>query len=163
MDDLDRLILQTLQDDGRAPFTDIAKKAGVSETTVRIHYRNLARLGIVRTVGIVDPAALGFQAPAMIAIAVEPGLVEEAANKIAVLPEVSYLVMTLGAWDLMVEVFCRDLLHLSELILHQIHRIPGVRTTEALMIARSFKLSYRWSPYGGGEEGEETATGPAAG
>jgi Lrp/AsnC family transcriptional regulator for asnA, asnC and gidA len=156
------LILQTLQDDGRAPFTDIAKKAGVSETTVRIHYRNLARLGIVRTVGIVDPAALGFHAPAMIAIAVEPGLVEEAAKEIAALPEVSYLVMTLGAWDLMVEVFCRDLLHLSELILHKIHRIPGIRTTEALMIARSFKLSYRWSPYAGGEEGEEAAPGPAA-
>jgi Lrp/AsnC family transcriptional regulator for asnA, asnC and gidA len=147
MDDLDRLILQTLQDDGRAAFTDIAKKAGVSETTVRAHYRNLVQQGIVRTVGIVDPAALGFQAPALIAVAVEPGQVEEVARKIAALPEVSYLVMTLGAWDLMVEVFCRDLLHLSEVILHQVHRIPGVRTTEALMIARSLKLSYRWSPY----------------
>jgi Lrp/AsnC family transcriptional regulator for asnA, asnC and gidA len=147
MDELDRLILQTLQDDGRAAFTDIAKKAGVSETTVRAHYRSLVQQGIVRTVGIVDPAALGFHAPALIAIAVEPGQVEEAARQIAALPEVSYLVMTLGDWDLMVEVFCRDLLHLSELILRQIHRIPGIRTTQALMIARSFKLSYRWSPY----------------
>jgi Lrp/AsnC family transcriptional regulator for asnA, asnC and gidA len=151
MDDLDRLILQTLQDDGRTAFTDIAKKAGVSETTVRAHYRSLVDQGIVRTVGIVDPAALGFHAPALIAIAVEPGQVEEAARQIAVLPEVSYLVMTLGDWDLMAEVFCRDLLHLSEVILHQIHRIPGIRSTQALMIARSFKLSYRWSPYAGTE------------
>lgn len=147
MDDLDRLILQTLQDDGRAAFTAIAKRVGVSETTVRARYRLLVQQGIVRTVGIVDPAALGFHAPALIAIAAEPGHVEEVARRIAALPEVSYLVMTLGDWDLMVEVFCRDLQHLSELILHQIHRIPGIRTTEALMIARSVKLSYRWSPY----------------
>lgn len=152
MDELDRLILQTLQEDGRAPFTDIAKKAGVSETTIRSRYRHLVRQGIVRTVGIVDPYALGFHAPALIAIAVEPGLVDQVARRVAVLPEVSYLVMTLGAWDLMVEVFCRDLLHLSDLILEHIHKIPGVRTTEALMVARSYKLSYRWSPYAGQEE-----------
>ncbi len=158
MDELDRLILQTLQEDGRAPFTDIAKKAGVSETTIRSRYRQLAAQGIVRTVGIVDPSALGFHAPALVAIEVEPGRVEQVAQAIADLPEVSYLVMTLGSWDLMVEVFCRDLLHLSELILHQIHRVPGVRTTEALMVARSFKLSYRWSPYAG--EGEDTKAAP---
>jgi len=152
MDELDRLILQTLQEDGRAPFTDIAKKAGVSETTIRSRYRHLVRQGIIRTVGIVDPYALGFQAPALIAIAVEPGLVDQVARQVAALPEVSYLVMTLGAWDLMVEVFCRDLLHLSDLILGHIHKIPGVRTTEALMVARSYKLSYRWSPYAGQEE-----------
>lgn len=155
MDELDRLILQTLQEDGRAPFTEIAKKAGVSETTVRSRYRNLVRQGIVRTVGIVDPYALGFHAPALIAIAVEPGLVDDVARQVAELPEVSYLVMTLGSWDLMVEVFCRDLLHLSSLILDHIHDIAGVRTTEALMVARSYKLSYRWSPYGGAEEERE--------
>jgi Lrp/AsnC family transcriptional regulator for asnA, asnC and gidA len=155
MDELDRLILQTLQEDGRVAFTEIAKKAGVSETTIRGRYRQLAKQGIVRTVGIVDPYALGFNAPALVAIEVEPGCVEQVAQKIAVLPEVSYLVMTLGSWDLMVEVFCRDLRHLSELILHQIHCIPGVRTTEALMIGQSYKLSYRWSPYAGVEEGEE--------
>lgn len=152
MDELDRLILQTLQEDGRAPFTDIAKKAGVSETTIRSRYRHLVRQGIIRTVGIVDPHALGFHAPALIAIAVEPGLVDQVARQVAALPEVSYLVMTLGSWDLMVEVFCRDLLHLSDLILERIHKIPGVRTTEALMVARSYKLSYRWSPYAGPEE-----------
>jgi Lrp/AsnC family transcriptional regulator for asnA, asnC and gidA len=159
MNDLDQLILQTLQADGRAPFSAIARQAGVSATTVRLRYQNLVRQGILRTVGIADPYAMGFQAPALIAIAVEPGAVEQVAQQIGELPEVSYLVMTLGAWDLMVEVFCRDLVHLSELILQHIHRIPGVRTTEALMIARSYKLSYRWSPYATGVEGDPGSTG----
>lgn len=146
MDELDRLILQTLQEDGRAPFTQIAKQADVSETTIRSRYRSLVAEGIVRTVGIVDPYTLGFQAPAIIAISVEPSTADQVAKDIAALPEVSYLVMTLGTCDLVVEVFCRDLPHLTRLVTQQIRTIPGVRSTETLVIARSYKLSYRWSP-----------------
>ena len=146
MDDLDRLILQTLQADGRTPFTQVARQAGVSETTIRARYQSLVDKGIVRTVGIVDPYSLGFQAPAIITLSVEPGATDRVARAVAELPEVSYLVMTLGSSDLMVEVFCRSLPHLTTLIEEQIRTIPGVRSTETLMIARSYKLSYRWTP-----------------
>jgi Lrp/AsnC family transcriptional regulator for asnA, asnC and gidA len=153
VDALDRLILETLQQDGRTPFTQIARNAGVSETTIRARYRSLVDQGIVRTVGVVDPYALDFHAPALIGVTVEPGAVSQVAGTLAQLPEVSYLVMTLGEYDLMIEVFCRDLPHLTDLITEQIHSIPGVRSTRTLMISRSYKLSYRWSP---GLVGEET-------
>ena len=143
MDDLDRLILQTLQEDGRTPFTHIARQAGVSETTIRNRYQSLVEEGIVRTVAIVDPHALGFQAPAIVAISVEPGSTDQVARAIAQLPEVSYLVLTLGSYDLLVEVLCRDQAHLADLITDQIHLMPGVRATETLVIARSYKLTYR--------------------
>jgi Lrp/AsnC family transcriptional regulator for asnA, asnC and gidA len=146
MDKLDKFILQTLQEDGRTPFTQIARQAGVSETTIRTRYQNLVEEGIVRTVGIVDPYALGFQAPALIGVLVEPGTVGQVARTLTDFPEVSYLVMTLGSFDLVVEVFCRDLPHLTHLITQQIRLIPGVRSTETLMIARSYKLTYRWAP-----------------
>jgi Lrp/AsnC family transcriptional regulator for asnA, asnC and gidA len=145
MDELDRLILQTMQENGRIPFTQIARQANVSETTIRTRYQALVAKGIVRTVGIVDPYALGFQAPAILAISVEPGVADQVARAIAELPEVSYEVLTLGSSDLIVEVFCRDLPHLSQLLTQQIYSIPGVRSAEALMIAQSYKLSYRWS------------------
>ena len=152
MDDLDKLILQTLQEDGRAPFTQIAKQAGVSETTIRTRYRNLVEEGIIRSVGIVDPYALGFQAPALVGATVEPGMVDQVARAVAEIPEVSYLVMTLGRFDLMIEVFCRDLPHFTRLLTEQIQVIPGICSTETLMIARSYKLSYRWSPILGMED-----------
>lgn len=146
MDELDRLILQTLQEDGRTAFTQIARSAGVSETTVRSRYQNLTEAGIVRTVGIVDPYALGFKAPALIAISVEPGQIQSVAQILSEFPEVSYLVMTLGSRDLLAEVFCQDLPHLTELIAERVRTVPGVRSTEILLIARSYKLAYRWAP-----------------
>jgi Lrp/AsnC family transcriptional regulator for asnA, asnC and gidA len=143
MDELDALILQTLQEDGRTPFTHIARQAGVSETTIRNRYHRLVERGILRAVGIVDPYVLGFQAPALIAISVEPGAIDEAARAIRELPEVSYMVLTLGSCDLMVEVLCRDQGHLGRLITQQIHRIPGIRSTETLLIAQRYNLTYR--------------------
>lgn len=145
MDDIDRTILTELQEDGRVSFTDIARKAGVSETTIRARYRNLTDSGVVQTVGVVDPHALGYQAPAILGVVVEPAQGEAVARSIAGLPEVSYVVMTLGRFDLIVEVFCRDLPHLTQLVTATIQVMPGVTRTETLMIARSHKLAYRWN------------------
>jgi Lrp/AsnC family transcriptional regulator for asnA, asnC and gidA len=146
MDEIDRAILSVLQEDGRAPFTQIAKRVGISEAAVRARYKNLVEQGVVRTVSIVDPYALDFQAPALIAIAVDAGRAEEVAQAIAELPETAYLVLTLGSHDLLAEVYCRDLQHLTDLVMRRIQTIPGVRSTETLMEARVYKLSYRWSP-----------------
>ena len=146
MDELDRRLLQLLQEDGRAPFTQLAKKIGLSETAVRFRYKNLVEQGVVRTVSIVDPYALDFQAPALINIDVEPGKTESVAKQIAEFPETAYLVVTLGRYDLLVEVYCRNLKHLTELVTQRIQAIPGVRSTETSMAAQIYKLSYRWAP-----------------
>ncbi len=146
IDELDRLILQALQEDGRTPSLILPGWQASRRRRARNRYRALVEEGVVRTVGVVDPYVLGFQAPAIIGINVQPGTADRAARAIAALPEVSYLVLTVGAFDLIAEVFCRDLAHLTHLLLEQIHLIPGVRSTQTLMIARSYKLSYRWSP-----------------
>jgi Lrp/AsnC family transcriptional regulator for asnA, asnC and gidA len=146
LDELDRLILCTLQQDGRTPFTQIAKRANVSEATIRSRYHSMIEEGVVKTVAVVDPAALGFEAPALIGVSVDTDKIERVSKAIMACPEVSYLVMTLGSWDLTVEVFCRDLRHLTDFITRRLGGIPGVRATETLMIARSYKLSYCWSP-----------------
>ncbi len=147
MDEIDLQILQTLQKDGRTPFTTIAKQIGkVSESTIRSRYASLVEQGVVNTVSIVDPFALGFQAPALIGISVEPGMIDNVGKELAKYPEVSYQVMVLGTFDLIIEVFCKDLSHLTEFVINDLPKIPGIVNTETLIIAKTYKLSYRWSP-----------------
>jgi Lrp/AsnC family transcriptional regulator for asnA, asnC and gidA len=146
MDELDKFILRALQQDGRVPFSELGRRAGVSATTIRTRYQHLVKQGIVRTVGIFDPHALDFRAPAMIGISVEAGTINQVAAAVAELREISYLVLTLGSFDLIAEVLCRDLPHLTDFITQHLQMIPGVRSTETLLIGRSFKLSYRWAP-----------------
>lgn len=146
MDDLDLLILNALQDDGRTPFTQIAKKVGVAESTIRNRYASLVERGILQTIAVIDPFAVGYNSPALIGISVEPGSINTVAQTLEKMPEVSYLVLTLGGYDLMVEVFCRNREHLTDLITNQIQSIQGVRITETLVIGKIFKLSFFWRP-----------------
>ena len=67
-------------------------------------------------------------------------------RKFANSPEVSYQVMTLGSYDLIVEVFCKDLAHLTKFITVELQNILGIRATETLTIAKVYKLSWHWTP-----------------
>lgn len=154
MDEIDLQILRALQKNGRTPFTTIAKLTDVSESTIRARYISMIEAGIVNTVSIVDPFALGFQAPAIIAINVQAGMIEQVGAEISKFPEVSYQAMVLGSYDLIAEVFCKDMAHLTEFISKELQAIPGVRNTQTLMVAKMFKLSHLWSPDYDNDENE---------
>jgi Lrp/AsnC family transcriptional regulator for asnA, asnC and gidA len=147
VDDLDKLIIQALQEEGRVPFTQIARQGGVSETTIRTRYHKLMSTGTIRVVAVVEPRALNYEATAVVAVSTEPGMADQIAREVDLVPEVSHLVTTLGSYDLILEVYCRDLSHLTDVVTRQIQQISGVRTTETLMIAESHKLACDWSPY----------------
>jgi Lrp/AsnC family transcriptional regulator for asnA, asnC and gidA len=153
LDRLDREIIKLLQYDGRMPFTQIAEKVDVSEGTVRRRVSQLVDSGIMQIVGVVEPQYLGWGAAAMVGVSVEIGKTDAVAEKIAEFPEVSYLFMASGEFDLFVEVYCRNREAFVSFLSDQLHQIPGVQHTRTFMILKMYKLSYRW--------GE--ATVPAAG
>ncbi|MFB6241260.1 MAG: Lrp/AsnC family transcriptional regulator [Candidatus Nanosalina sp.] len=57
MDSTDREILDILQEDGRASYTDIAQEIGVSEGTVRNRVENMQESGVIEkfTVEVKEP------------------------------------------------------------------------------------------------------------
>jgi Lrp/AsnC family transcriptional regulator for asnA, asnC and gidA len=144
MDEIDRAIIACLQYDGRIPFTAIADQIGVSEGTVRNRVGRLRREGILQVVGAVDPHLLGLRATAIVGVVVQPARLEVAAREIATFEEVSYLVMISGAFDLLVEVLCRDTDHLAQFLSDKLLCVEGVQRTETFYILRTYKLSYRW-------------------
>ena len=153
LDDTDRAIISHLQYDGRKPFTEIADQLGISEGTVRRRVKVLTEEGTLQIVGIVDPQYLDWQASGMVCVTVHAGQIDEVAEKLAQFPEVSYLFMASGGYDLFVEVFCRDRAHFVSFLNEKVQRVPGVDRTETFMILKMYKLSYRW-----GEAEPETPT-----
>ena len=96
MDHFDLDIISFLQSDGRISFTDIAKALKVSEGTVRNRVARLIEDRILQIVGMVDPYRLGFDAPAVISVSVQPPLLEKVVDSISKFTEVSYLIMISG-------------------------------------------------------------------
>ena len=61
MDELGRKIIQHLQKDGRAKNSDIARRLGVSEGTVRRRIKSLVDSGTVRIVAIPNLEKMGYE------------------------------------------------------------------------------------------------------
>jgi Lrp/AsnC family transcriptional regulator for asnA, asnC and gidA len=143
-DEIDRAIIRLLQIDGRKPFTEIAAAIGVSEGTVRQRVKRLVGDQTLQVVGIVDPKYMGWDAAGVVAVTVKSGLIDEVAAEIAKFPEVSYLFMASGEFDLFVEVYCQDQDHLVRFLNDDLQQIPGILRTQTFMILKLYKLSYRW-------------------
>jgi Lrp/AsnC family transcriptional regulator for asnA, asnC and gidA len=144
LDETDRAIVARLQYDGRMPFTEIAAHLELSEGAVRRRVKRMIDDGVLQIVGIVEPQFLDWQAAAMIGVTVQAGQVETTAQQIAQFPEVTYLFMASGGFDLFVEAYCRDRAHFASFLSQKLQKVPGVERTETFMILKMYKLSYRW-------------------
>ena len=144
LDDLDKAIIQCLQLDGRRPYAQIGRELKVPEATVRQRAERLISRGVVQVVGVTDPLAMGFQQPALIGLKVDAARIEQIAEQIATLDEVTYLVVTAGRFDLVCEVVCEDNEHLLKVLTGSLAAIDGIRSTETLVELRFVKESYQW-------------------
>ncbi|MFQ5419810.1 MAG: Lrp/AsnC family transcriptional regulator [Anaerolineae bacterium] len=142
MDELDRSIVTFLQKDGRTRFTEIAKALNVTEGTVRNRVAKLLEQKAIQIIGVVDPHRTGHNAPAIIGISIQPPYLEEAAAEIAAMPEVSYLIMVAGEFDLMVEVFCRDRAHLASFLRDRLQKVVGVQRSQTFFILHTYLAGY---------------------
>ena len=141
---LDKRIIEHLQQDGRRPFTQIASDLGVSEAAVRARTNRMVERGVLQVVGVTDPLRLGFQQMAMIGIRCERDMLVEVSERIADMPEVSYVVITAGTYDLLIETVCEDNEALLRFLTEQLRQIEGVRDTETFVYLRMVKQTYQW-------------------
>ncbi|HEX6655736.1 MAG TPA: Lrp/AsnC family transcriptional regulator [Candidatus Limnocylindria bacterium] len=144
LDDLDKAIIKALQLDGRRPYAQIGRELKVPEATVRQRAERLISRGVVQVVGVTDPLAMGFGQPAFIGLHVDAGQLDEVADAVASLDEVTYVVVTAGRFDMICEVVCEDNEHLLRVLADHLAHIPGIRSTETMVELRFVKESYRW-------------------
>jgi Lrp/AsnC family transcriptional regulator, regulator for asnA, asnC and gidA len=144
VDDLDRRIIEALQESGRESFRRIAVRLGVAEATVRARYARLTREGILQVVGVTNPLGLGFdQALVGVRTSGPPGKV---ADEIARWPEADYVVVTAGRFDVLVEVVTAsraDLLELTD----RMRALDDVVSTETFFYLEMWKQLYDWGTH----------------
>jgi Lrp/AsnC family transcriptional regulator for asnA, asnC and gidA len=141
---LDKRIIEHLQEDGRRAFTQIAHDLGVSEAAVRARTNRMVDRGILQIVGVTDPLKLGFQQMAMVGIRCERDRLVQVAEAVSAFPEVDYVVITAGTYDVLIEVVCEDNGALLDFLAEKLRAIDGVRDTETFVYLRMVKQTYQW-------------------
>jgi Lrp/AsnC family transcriptional regulator for asnA, asnC and gidA len=106
-DELNKSIIKRLQENGRAPYSEIAAALGVSEGTVRNRVKWMMKSGMLRIIAVADPTGLNYKADAMLGVKVNPTKTPgDVAKRLALQPEVVYILWVSGRFDLLVEVVC---------------------------------------------------------
>jgi Lrp/AsnC family transcriptional regulator, regulator for asnA, asnC and gidA len=143
IDDADKALIVALQRDGRMPYTRLASQVGLSEAAVRQRVQRLIESGVVQIVAVTDPMTIGFRRMAMVGLKIE-GDLRAVADTISTVPEVDYVVIVGGSFDLLIEVVCEDDDHLLGLLNDKVRSIPGVRSAETFTYLRLYKQTYSW-------------------
>jgi Lrp/AsnC family transcriptional regulator for asnA, asnC and gidA len=143
LDDIDKAIIRELQQDGRMSYADLGPAVGLSQAAVRQRVQRLIERNVMQVVAVTDPTRVGFSLQAMLGITAE-GDVRAVAAAIAAVPEMSYVVITAGRYDILAEVVARDADALLALVNERIRSIPGVTRTETLTYLRLEKQTYTW-------------------
>ncbi len=133
-----------LQRDGRMANTEIARALEVTETTVRKRIAQMLDEGLINIVAVPTPAAVGMNLSAILGISLRLTAIHAVSEQLRGLPEVRYIGMSAGRYDVMVEAFFSDQEHLLHFVTDKLGSIDGVEDVETSIILKVVKFSYEW-------------------
>ncbi|MFH1257948.1 MAG: Lrp/AsnC family transcriptional regulator, partial [Candidatus Micrarchaeota archaeon] len=142
-DELDRRIIDELLENARDSSREIAKRLGISTSTMIQRLTRLEKEGIVKGYSPnLDFTKLGYEFMGLIEIRIRKGALLEIQRKIAAMQGVSAVYDLTGESDSVVLVKCKSRMELSKLV-KAILAIPEVERTITHVILNVVKEEYR--------------------
>jgi Lrp/AsnC family transcriptional regulator, regulator for asnA, asnC and gidA len=142
LDDIDAMIIQLLQKDGRLSNTDIAKKMEISETTVRSRLKRLIDEEYIQIVAVSNPYKLGFGMTGDIQVSVDPRKIGSVVSELKKIRELWFIVTTTGSAGINAEFIVMNRDELNDLIHKKISVIDGINKIETSLILEYQKRKY---------------------
>ncbi len=133
LDALDVAIVSHLQKNGSLTNAGIAEHVPVSEETVRRRIKRLVKEGLIRIVAVPNPNKLGYESEVLIGVQVEADKVGDVADALTGIPDITWVTVSTGAYDVFAWATLKTAAELSNLLLTKVGVIPGVRKTETFI------------------------------
>ncbi len=134
LDDTDHQILDMLIDNTRTPFTDIAKKLGISAGTVHVRVKKMEEAGIITGSSLtLDYKKLGYSFIAYVGVFLhKTSQTQFVLERISEIPYVTVAHVTTGKFNIFCKIRAKDTSHAKEII-YKIDDIEGVTRTETMI------------------------------
>lgn len=134
LDELDLGILKLLQLDARIPFSELARKIGVPEATVRYRVKKLIERGVIRGFyTLLEPMKVGFPFSVITLAEVDPEELDNVFGSISKMPEITHVFKLTGKHNIAAIFHARNMEHVSQ-IDEEIRSEKGVRSVETLLV-----------------------------
>jgi Lrp/AsnC family transcriptional regulator, regulator for asnA, asnC and gidA len=145
LDTLDHQIIVELRREGRLANTEIARRLGVSEATIRSRVQRLVTEGIIRVAASVNLTSLGYDIHVVIGIHCDSDRILDVMRELGEVREVRMVSAVSGQWDLLATASFRSKEDLFGFLTGYVANIAGVQKTETIHVLREAKRdSYYW-------------------
>lgn len=145
LDTADRRILAELAQDGQAGAGELAARLGVTAPTIRTRVRNMVAQGLMRVAGLVDPFQVRGLTVAMVGIKLMSHMqLDEKMEEISRLPDVNWVAVVTGRYDILVEVvLTEDIGDLYSFLDRDLSSVGGIASSESFVV---MKARRKWIP-----------------
>jgi Lrp/AsnC family transcriptional regulator for asnA, asnC and gidA len=143
IDEIDSQIIRLLQKNGRMPNTELAKKIGIAEATVRKHLRRLLSENIIQVVAVGNPMKLGFEIAGNIKLQIDLKMTEPIIEELNKIDCLWYIGRMTGPYDIDIEFNVNSNEKLCEII-DNISKIDGVIKIEHAILLQILRNTYDW-------------------
>ena len=140
----DRAIIRLLQQNARISYAELSRATGIPESTVRRRMDRLQQRGVIEFAMLADPARLGYELRAMIGLKVELRQLEEIAETLRGMNEVTFAAFLTGNFDIIIQVVVRSQEALVEFLTQRLAPIGGVRSSETFVMPYVIKPTTAW-------------------
>ena len=138
--DIDYRIIRLLQKNGRIPNTEIAKKLGISEATVRNRMQALIGEERIQVLAVVNPLKLKSGILGNLRVKANRQQLEKVGNELSKLDELWYIAQLAGTADFDAEYYV-SAQHEFGALVDKINQIEGIISTETSLLVRFIKYA----------------------
>ena len=147
LDDLDRRILNALQEDNRLSFAELAERVASSAASCMRRVRRLREEGvIVADIALVDPQAVGKSLTVVVNIELESerlDLIDAFKRDMHSAPEVTQCYMVTGDADFVIVVVVEDVAAFETFTKERLYANPNIRKFRSMIMLDRVKFEPR--------------------
>jgi DNA-binding Lrp family transcriptional regulator len=140
LDNIDIAIINSLKQDGRKSFRQIAKEIRVSTPTVESHFTRMKAIGLIKNIEpILDLAKIENQVHALLYIKVDPIYSMNIVSMLSSFSEVKDVYSTTGEYNITSKLSLNSVGGLEEFVRQKISIIEGIKTLSYDIITKIIK------------------------
>jgi Lrp/AsnC family transcriptional regulator, regulator for asnA, asnC and gidA len=148
LDKIDIAIINSLMQDGRKSFRQIAREIKVSTPTVEARFEKMKGIGIITNIQpIINIDKIESQMPAMLFLKSNHSDAMDIANKLSSIPEIKSIYLMTGQFNIVLRLILQQKPpeYLEEFVRKKISTIEGIRSISYELITNTIKENPRIS------------------
>ena len=136
IDDVDHAIISTLLKDSRTPYTEIAKRVGLSEAGVRKRIDRLVKMGVIKRFTV--EVEYGARLKAISLISVDPSIATpQVSERVREVDGVERVYEVTGVYDIVAVISALTMSEINRCI-DDLRKIEGVKNSNTMIVLKEW-------------------------